>query len=92
MSVQEIESAIHRLSRPEVEQLRAWLEEYLEDQLELADRVKDALDQSRREIAEGKVAGKTLASKPDFLERAKSVWGLQPQGTLLSELIADSRQ
>jgi hypothetical protein len=54
MSVQEIESAIHRLSRPEVEQLRAWLDDYLEDQLELTDGVKDALDQSRREIGEGK--------------------------------------
>lgn len=53
MSVQEIESAIHRLSRAEAEQLRAWLDNYLEDQLELADGVKDALDQSRREIAEG---------------------------------------
>ena len=53
MSVQEIESAIHRLSRTEAEQLRAWLDEYLEDQLELTEGVKDALDQSRREIAEG---------------------------------------
>lgn len=53
MSVQEIESAIHRLSRTEAEQLRAWLDDYLGDQLEFTDGVKDALDQSRREIAEG---------------------------------------
>ncbi|HYJ05676.1 MAG TPA: hypothetical protein VEX43_11115 [Chthoniobacterales bacterium] len=54
MSVQEIESAIHRLSRTEAEQLRAWLDDYLEDQMDLTDGVKGALDQSRREIAEGK--------------------------------------
>jgi hypothetical protein len=53
MSVQEIESAIHRLSRTEAEQLRVWLDEYLEDQMELTDGMKDALDQSRRQIAEG---------------------------------------
>jgi len=54
MSVQEIESAIHSLSRTEAEQLRAWLDEYLEDQLDLTDDVKGKLDQSRQEIAEGK--------------------------------------
>jgi hypothetical protein len=52
MSVQEIESAIHRLTRTEAEQLGVWLDEYLEDQMELADGVKKTLDQSRREIAE----------------------------------------
>ena len=54
MSVQEIESAIHSLSRMEAEQLLAWLDEYLEDQLELGDDVKSKLDQSRQEIAEGR--------------------------------------
>jgi hypothetical protein len=53
MSVQEIESAIHRLSRTEVEQLRAWLDDDLEDQLDLTDDVKGKLEQSRQEIAEG---------------------------------------
>jgi hypothetical protein len=54
MSIQEIESAIHGLSLSEVEQLRAWLDDYVENQLELADEVKSKLDQSRREISEGK--------------------------------------
>jgi len=36
-----------------VEELRAWIEDFLEDQLELTDEVKAKLDQSRREIAEG---------------------------------------
>jgi len=52
-TVQEIEAAIPRLSRKEVEEIRAWIDDFLEDQLELNDEVKSRLDQSRREIAEG---------------------------------------
>lgn len=52
-SVQEIEAAIPRLSRAEVEEVRAWIDDFLEDQLELTDEVKAKLDQSRREIAGG---------------------------------------
>lgn len=51
--VQEIEAVIPRLTRAEVEELRAWIDDFLEDQLELTDDVKAKLDQSRREIAEG---------------------------------------
>ena len=51
--VQEIEVAIPRLSRAEVEKLRAWIDDFLEDQLELTDDVKAKLEQSRREIAAG---------------------------------------
>ena len=52
-TVQEIEDAIPRLSRTEVEALRAWIDDFLEDQLELTDDVKGKLDQSRAEIAAG---------------------------------------
>jgi hypothetical protein len=52
-TVQEIEAAIPQLSRAELAQLRAWFEDYLEDQLELTDEVKAKLDESRREIAAG---------------------------------------
>lgn len=52
-TIQEIEAAIPQLRREEVEALRAWIEDYLEDQLELRDEVKQQLDQSRREIAAG---------------------------------------
>jgi hypothetical protein len=41
------------LSREEIEQIRHWIDDYLEDQLELTDEVKAKLDQSRREIAAG---------------------------------------
>ena len=41
------------LSREEIKQIREWIDDYLEDQLELTDEVKAKLDQSRREIAAG---------------------------------------
>jgi len=50
--VKEIEAAIPWLSRVEVEELRAWIDDFLEDQLGLTDDVKAKLDQSRQEIAE----------------------------------------
>src|SRR5207237_1425165 len=50
-TVQEIEAAMPRLSRSEVEQLRQWIDNYLEDKLELTDEVKGKIEQSRREIA-----------------------------------------
>lgn len=52
-TVQEIEAAIPKLSRAELEELRVWFEVYLEDHLELTDEVKANLDESRREIAAG---------------------------------------
>ena len=53
-TVQEIEAALPRLSRAEIEEIRAWIDDFLEDQLELTDEVKSKLDQSRAEIASGK--------------------------------------
>ncbi|HEY1719054.1 MAG TPA: hypothetical protein VGH42_12275 [Verrucomicrobiae bacterium] len=50
-SVQEIEAVIPKLSRAEVEEVRAWIDDFLEDQLELTDDVKAKLDQSRRELS-----------------------------------------
>ena len=52
-TVREIKEEIHQLSPTELEQLRAWFEEYLEEHLELTDDVKAKLDESRREIAAG---------------------------------------
>jgi hypothetical protein len=52
-AVQEIEAVLPRLSRAEIERIRAWIDDYLEDQLELTDEVKAKLDQSRKEIADG---------------------------------------
>ena len=52
-TVQEIEAVIPKLSRAEVEEVRAWIDDFLEDRLELTDEVKTKLGQSRREIAKG---------------------------------------
>jgi hypothetical protein len=52
-TVKEIQAAIPTLSREEIEQIRTWIDDYLEDHLELNDDVKAKLDQSRREIAAG---------------------------------------
>jgi predicted transcriptional regulator len=54
-NVQEIEQAIRTLPRPEVEQLRNWIEDYLEDQLELSEEFKAKIEQGKRDIAEGHV-------------------------------------
>ena len=52
-TVKEIQAAIPNLSREDVEKIREWIDDYLEDHLELMDEVKAKLDQSRREIAAG---------------------------------------
>jgi hypothetical protein len=53
-TVEEIEAAIPRLSRAEIEALRGWIDDFLEDQLELTDEVRRKLDESKSEIAAGK--------------------------------------
>jgi hypothetical protein len=52
-TVQEIEATIPKLSRVEIERVRAWIDDFLEDQLELTNETKAKRDQSRREIGEG---------------------------------------
>ena len=52
-TVKEIEAAIPKLSRAEIEEIRDWIDDYLEDRFELTDEVKAKLDQSHREIANG---------------------------------------
>lgn len=53
-TVKEIQDALPKLSRREIEAIRDWIDDYLEDQLELTDQVKSKLDQSRRDIAAGR--------------------------------------
>ena len=52
-TVKEIQAALPKLSREEIEEIREWIDDYLEDQLELTDEVKAKLEQSWREIAAG---------------------------------------
>jgi hypothetical protein len=56
-TAQEIREAIPKLSREEIQEVHDWIEDYLEDQLELSDDVIAKLDQSRREIAAGNYEG-----------------------------------
>ena len=53
-TVQQIKAAIPKLTPQEQVELREWLEDFFEDQLELKDEVKTKLDQARQEIREGK--------------------------------------
>ena len=52
-TVQEIQAALARLPCAEIEKVREWIDEFLEDQLELTAEAKGKLDESRREIALG---------------------------------------
>jgi hypothetical protein len=52
-TVEDIQAAIPKLSRAEVEQVREGLEDYIEDQLELTEDVKAKLERSRGEFAAG---------------------------------------
>ena len=52
-TVQEIRTAIPKLSPEELAELKEWLDDYFEDQLELTDQVRAGLDRSRAEIAAG---------------------------------------
>ncbi len=52
-TVQEIQAAIPKLTPEELADLKEWLDDFLEDQLELTEEVKVKLDQSRTEIAAG---------------------------------------
>jgi len=69
-TVQEIEAVLPKLSRAEIEQVRAWIDDFLEDQLELTDEVKAKLDQSRREHQEQKSFDVTPELEAWLLEAA----------------------
>ena len=52
-TVQEIEKAISRLSPEDMRLVRDWLENQLEDRLEMTDEFKGRIKSSEREMAEG---------------------------------------
>ncbi len=52
--VHEIEQAIRTLPRREIEQLREWIEDFLEDELELTEDFKASIERGKQDIAEGK--------------------------------------
>jgi plasmid stabilization system protein ParE len=61
MSVREVEQLVQRWSRKEQEELRDWLENLLEDQLEMTDEFKRKIEVGFAEIADGKGRVKIVA-------------------------------
>lgn len=55
-TIQEIESAIVRLSPAEREAIRDWLDELVEEQLEVSDAFKAKIDRARQELARGEIS------------------------------------
>jgi len=52
-TVKEIESAITRLSVEEMQAIRDWLDDFIEDQLEVSDEFKAKIARAKQEIAAG---------------------------------------
>ena len=52
--VEEIQREISKLSAQEMHELRDWLENMLEDQLELREEFKARIEQGQRDLAEGR--------------------------------------
>lgn len=52
-TVKEIETALTKLRLEEMEAVRDWLDELIEDQLEVSDEFKAKIQRAKREIAAG---------------------------------------
>jgi hypothetical protein len=52
-SVKEIESALTRLSLDDLQSVRDWLDDFIEDQLEVSDEFKAKIQRAQQEIADG---------------------------------------
>jgi hypothetical protein len=51
--VKEIESALARLSLEDLQEVRHWLDDFIEDQLEVSDAFKGKIQRAKQEIASG---------------------------------------
>jgi hypothetical protein len=52
-TVQEIAAAIQKLSPEELKKVQAWLEDFMEDQLELTDDFKAEIERAEAEVKQG---------------------------------------
>jgi len=52
-TVKEIESALARLSLEDVQAIRDWLDDFVEDQLEVSDEFKTKIQRAEQEISSG---------------------------------------
>ena len=54
-ALEKVEADVRKLSPREQEMLRDWLENLLEDRLELTDEFKGEIEAGKKDIAEGRV-------------------------------------
>ena len=54
-TLEQVESDVRQLTPQQQEELRDWLENLLEDRLELTDEFKAEIEAGKRDIAEGRV-------------------------------------
>jgi len=52
--VEQIESELRKLSLAELHQIRDWLDDLIEDELELTPEINESIRRSKQELAEGK--------------------------------------
>jgi len=52
-TVKEIESALAMLAIEDLQAVRDWLEDFIEDQLEVSDEFKEKIQRAKQEIADG---------------------------------------
>jgi len=54
-TLEQVEADVRQLSPQQQEELRAWLENLLEDRLELTDAFKAEIEAGKKDIVEGRV-------------------------------------
>jgi len=54
-ALEQVEADVRQLSPQQQEELRDWLENLLEDRLEMTDEFKAEIEAGKRDIAEGRV-------------------------------------
>lgn len=63
-TVIEVKSAIKKFTPAELAEVREFVEQVAEDQLEMTDEFKAAIEEGRRDIAEGRVRIRQVEVKP----------------------------
>ena len=54
--VEQMESELRKLSQAELRQIREWLDDFIEDELEFTPEFENSIQQSERDMAAGKAA------------------------------------
>jgi len=61
--VEQMESELRKLSQAELRQIREWLDDFIEDELEFTAEFEKSIQQSERDMARGKSA---RAREPEY--------------------------